>query len=198
MPLEKKLLFWWSPGKQNATNTCQHKWNTLQSESRAEWCSDLEIWKIPTHQCCWQFAFPQNCLRSLSEWDLENVWSSCVWKYCVCSCPLTDTLWAARAPVFSGFLRWTMSVFVNGCKDTGEARAERGGERMWMQDFTRFINILGWQWKATFPSFSCFTNVDLWLSGGFSFTPASWCSWRAIKSGHKLFTHYLSVTVSCV
>lgn len=57
---------------------------------------------------------------------------------------------------------------------------------MWLQHFSRFINILGWQWhKATFPSFSCLTNVDLWLSGAFSFTLVFWCSWGEMKSGHK-------------
>lgn len=149
-------------------------------------------WKFPTYQWCWWFAFLQSSLHVLSVWDSEHVLSSSVWKHCVCSCRSTGTLWTARAPVFSGFLRWTMSVFVNGCKDTGEAKGER---EKWSCN-TWPVSLTSWAERDTklpFPALAAsqmLTSGFLELSYWQKHPGAAGEKWNQDKNDHTLsFCH---------
>ena len=119
VPLEKGLLLllWCSAsGNQNTTNMMHYEKGNMKFNHITETNS--------TYLCHWWWPH----LYFLLSWALVHMWAAyfSAWELCVCSGPSLDTLWTAHAPVFWwGFLHWTTSVFVNGCRGTGGAGGGR-------------------------------------------------------------------------
>lgn len=101
------------------------KYNKCMMHDKIIWSTMILELRSPTYRCHWQWLFPRHRLNFQILWASENIWcaGSSVWKRCVCSGPLIDTLWTVHVPVFWWeFLHLTMLIFVNGCRGTGVAR----------------------------------------------------------------------------